>query len=353
MQRPATGAGVKLAALAQWAGVELRGDPELHVDRVATLESAGSGAVSFFANPRYGRQLAATRATAVIVAPDALDACPVAALVTPNPYLVFARVTRYFNPEPSPQPGVHPSACVADGAELGEGVAIAARAVIEPGARLGARVCVGAGAYIGADAVVGADSRIAPNAVVGARARLGERVILHSGVVIGADGFGFASDGECWEKVPQIGSVQIGNDVEVGANTAIDRGALGDTVIEDGVKLDNLIQVGHNARIGAHTVVAACTAIAGSTSIGRGCMIAGAVAIAGHLSIADGVTVTGMTTVSRSIAQKGVYSGGTQMAENAVWRKSAVRFNQLDDMFRRLRRLEQELAALKGPTDQE
>ncbi len=343
-----------LGELAQWAGAELHGDPHAVVTRVATLGEAGPGSVSFFANARYRGQLKATRATAVVVAPDAVGDCPVAALVAKNPYLIFARITRRLNPEAVPAPGVAGSAVVHPDAKLGENVSIGECAVIDHGAQLGDRVRIGAGAYIGPGARIGDDSRIGARVVVADGVIIGARAVIHPGAVLGADGFGFANNSGRWEKVPQIGTVRLGDDVDIGANTTIDRGALGDTVIGDGVKIDNLVQVAHNVQIGAHTAIAGCVGISGSSKIGKHCMIGGGVGLAGHLEIADGVTVTGMTLVSRSIREPGsVYSGGMHMAPAPAWRKNAVRFGQLDDMYRRLRELERELAALKGADGKE
>ncbi len=341
-------AGFRLGDLAQWAGVELRGDPEIRVTGVATIEGAGPRDVTFLANPRYRRFLASTRAAAVVLHPDEADGCPTAALLSTNPYLLFARIVAYMCPPPATEPGVHPTAWVDPTASLGEGVSIGPQAVIHRGARIGAGTSIGSGAVVEADAAIGRDCRIGTNVTIGARVVIGDRVVIHPGAVLGADGFGFANDNGRWVKVPQVGGVRIGDDVEIGANTTIDRGALGDTVVEEGVKLDNQIQIGHNVRIGAHTAIAGATAIAGSTTIGKRCTIAGAVGFAGHLHIADGTVITGMTAVSRSINKAGIYSSGTQMVDNHTWRKSAVRFNQLDEMYRRLRELETELADLKA-----
>ncbi|NLO80411.1 MAG: UDP-3-O-(3-hydroxymyristoyl)glucosamine N-acyltransferase [Xanthomonadaceae bacterium] len=340
--------GYSLGELSRLTGAKLVGDANLRVQRVATLADAAPGSISFLANRRYRRYLSSTRATAVILAPVDLDDCPTAALVTDNPYLVFAKVAQLLAPPEQPQAGIHETAVVHPEARLGEGVSIGPYVVIEAHAQLEDRVAVGAGSYIGSHARIGADSRIAPLVSIGARVVIGARAIIHSGAVIGADGFGFANDRGRWVKVPQLGSVRLGDDVEVGANTCIDRGALGDTIIEDGVKIDNLVQVGHNVRIGAGTAVAGLTAFAGSSTIGRHCMIGGSSAIAGHLTIADNVTITGMTGVSRSIREPGVYSASPLMQPYQEWRKNTVRSGQLDAMYRRLRDLEAELAEMKA-----
>lgn len=343
--------GISLGELARQTGAELSGDPTLVVDHVATLEHAAQGAISFLANPRYRRFLADTRATAVVLAPDEREGFQGAALVTSNPYLVFARIAQLLLREDAQEsPGVHPTAQIHPHAELAGDVSVGAHAVIEARASLGTGVRIGAGVVIGRGAVIGDHSRIAANVTIADSVVVGARAILHAGVVLGADGFGFANDRGVWVKVPQTGTVRLGDDVEIGANSCIDRGALGDTIIGDGVKIDNLVQVGHNVRIGAHTAIAGCVAIAGSTTIGKHCLIGGAVGIAGHLTIADGVTVTAMTGVSRGIRKQGVYSGSTLMQPSQEWRKNLVRSGQLDDMYRRLRDLERELAEMKEKT---
>jgi UDP-3-O-[3-hydroxymyristoyl] glucosamine N-acyltransferase len=341
-------AGLSLGELARRTGAELIGDPAVVVDHVATLEEAGPGAVSFLANPRYRRFLDRTRATAVVVSPDDRSACPAAALVAANPYLVFARVAQMLMAGEPPAPGIHETAFVHPQAAVAGDASVGPCAVIDAGARIGRGVSIGAGTVVGRNALIGDYSRIAANVTIADAVVVGAGVILHGGVVLGADGFGFANDQGQWVKIPQSGSVRIGDDVEIGANSCVDRGALGDTVIETGVKIDNLVQVAHNVRIGAHTAIAGCAAIAGSTTIGCRCMIGGAVTIAGHLSIADNVTITGMTAVTRSIRESGVYSGSPPMLPNRDWRKNAVRFGYLDDMYRRLRQLEAELADMKA-----
>lgn len=342
-----------LGELARHVGAELVGDAAIVVDHVATLEDAGSGAISFLANTRYRKYLTDTGASAVVVSPDAKADCPVAALVNPNPYLAFARIAQLLAPTEPPEPGIHPTAVVHSQAQIASDVTIGPYAVVGEQARIGRGTVIGAGTVIGKAAVVGEQCQLAANVTVGDRVVIGARVILHGGVVLGADGFGFANDRGTWVKVPQIGTVRIGDDVEIGANSCVDRGALGDTVIDNGVKIDNLCQVGHNTRIGAHTAVASSTAIAGSAIIGCRCMIGGAVAIAGHLSIVDDVVITGMTGVSHSIRERGVYSGSPLMLPNREWRRNTVRSGQLDDMHRRLRSLETELADIKARLEKE
>jgi UDP-3-O-[3-hydroxymyristoyl] glucosamine N-acyltransferase len=345
--------GFSLGELAERTGAELSGDPAVVVDHAATLEVAGPGAVSFLANPRYRRFLATTGASVVVLSAADREGCPTAALITPNPYLVFARIAQLLVPEPAPVPGVHPTAVVDPQATLAADASVGPHAVIGAGTAIGAGTMVGAGTVLGRDVVVGERCRIAANVTIADGVVVGSRVILHGGVVLGADGFGFANDRGVWVKVPQIGTVRIGDDVEIGANSCVDRGAIGDTVVETGVKIDNLVQIGHNVRVGSHTAIAACAAIAGSTTVGSRCMIGGAVAIAGHLSIADDVVITGMTAVSRSIRERGVYSGSPQMLPNHDWRRNTVRFGHLDDMHRRLRELEAELADMKARLDKQ
>lgn len=331
-----------LGELAVRHGLELRGDPDARVARVGTLQGAGPDAVSFLANPRYRRFLATTRAGAVVIEPALADQCAVPVLVTANPYAAYARIAADLHPAPQFTPGISPAAHVAADAEVAADAGVAPGAVIEPGARIGAGAWIGPNSVVGAGAEVGPGSRLVANVTLCHGVRLGARVLVHPGAVIGADGFGIAREPAQWIKVPQVGSVVIGDDVEIGANTTIDRGAIEDTVIEEGVKLDNQIQVGHNVRIGAHTVVAGCAGISGSTTIGRNCMIAGAVGIAGHLEIADGVVVTGLSMVSHSIPEPGVYSGALPLDEAARWRRNAARFRQLDKLAKRVAQIERD-----------
>lgn len=339
-----------LGELAVAVGCTLRGDPDTPVERVGTLAHAGPGAVAFLANPRYASQLAHTRATAVVLAPEHADDCPVPALISSNPYAAYARIAALLHPPPAPVPGVDPRAAVADDAWIAPSAHVGPCAVVEAGARIDEHAVVGPGCVVGAGAVVGVGTRLAANVTIGHGVTIGARTLIHSGAVIGADGFGFARDPEGWVKVPQVGSVRIGDDVEIGACTTIDRGAIEDTVIEDGVKLDNNIQVAHNVRIGAHTIIAACTGISGSTVIGKRCMIAGAVGFVGHLEIADDVVITGQTMVNRSITEPGVYSSALPMDEAKRWRRNSARFRHLDELARRLKAVETRLG-IKGGKD--
>lgn len=335
--------GATLGELATLTGAELRGSADLVVDCVAPLQSATKGAISFLANPRYRRLLADTQAEAVIAPPSAAGDFRGALLISENPYLTFAQVAKRLNPPPGAVAGVHPSAVIDATASIAATAEVGPQACIGANAVIGERVIIGAGAIVGPRVVIGAETRLHPSVTVLDDCQLGERVVLHSGVIIGADGFGFAKDGERWVDVPQLGRVLIGDDVSVGANTTIDRGSQDDTVIEQGVKIDNLVQIAHNVRIGAHTAIAAGTGISGSTKIGRCCTIAGQVGFAGHLEIADHCTFTGKAMVIGSVQEPGVYSSGIPAMPWRDWRRTAVRVRQLDRLVQRVEQLEKRL----------
>jgi UDP-3-O-[3-hydroxymyristoyl] glucosamine N-acyltransferase len=330
---------ITLGELAIRFGCTLKGEPKVEVDSVATLENASQRAVSFLANPKYRRYLAATHAAAVVLEPRFAEECPVAALIAPNAYAIYARIAALLHPAPSWPPGIDSGAVIGEHTRIAPSASIAAATVIENDVIIGERTRIGPGSVVMAGSSIGNDTCLTANVTLCRGVRIGDRVLLHPGVVIGADGFGLAAERGAWVKVPQVGSVRIGDDVEVGANTTIDRGAIEDTIVEEGVKLDNQIQIGHNVRIGAHTAIAGCTGISGSTSIGRNCMIAGMVGIAGHLSICDGVVVTGRTMVSRSINTPGVYSGGLPADEARRWRRNTARFRHLDELAKRVETL--------------
>jgi UDP-3-O-[3-hydroxymyristoyl] glucosamine N-acyltransferase len=317
---------VTIADILAHLGGECAGDAALVIDRIATLDAATPSSIGFLANPRYRAHLATTRAGCVIVGPALRDeaAARGAAIVTPDPYLYYARLSQWWlaRLRPADQRGVHPSAVVD------------ASAIIDPSASIGPLACIGAGASIGAE------TRIGARVVVAHGCHIGERCILHPGAVIGADGFGFAPTQGRWEKIEQLGGVRIGNDVEIGANTCIDRGAIDDTVIEDGVKLDNLVQIGHNVRIGAHTAMAGCAGVAGSARIGAHCTLGGGAMVLGHLDLADHVHVSAATTITRSIREPGQYSGVFPFDDNAAWEKNAATLRQLHALRDRLRALE-------------
>jgi UDP-3-O-[3-hydroxymyristoyl] glucosamine N-acyltransferase len=335
---------ISLGEIAARYGCELHGDPDAHVSHVATLSGAGSDAVSFLANKMYRQQLETTDAAAVILSAEYVDACPTAALVSPNPYAVYARVATDLHPPFALVPGVDALASVGEGCTIADSCQVAAGAVIEDGATLGDRASIGPNSVVGRDAQIGDDTRLMANVTVYHGVHIGRRCLLHSGAVIGADGFGIAQDEGGWTKVPQLGGVDIADDVEIGANTTIDRGAIDDTVICAGVKLDNQIQVAHNVTIGAHTAIAALVGISGSTTIGAGCMIGGASLIAGHISICDHVMLAAGTGVAGSIDKPGTYGGFPANADEiGRWRKNVIRYSQLDEMARRLRKVEKRL----------
>ena len=311
-------------------GLALRGEPTLRVARVATLSRAAAGSLSFLANPRYRKQMESTHATAVLVGPENAADCPVAALIDPNPYLAYARIAGLLHPAAPFTAGVHPSAVVSPTARLAASASVGPMAVIEDEAEVGERVFIGPGCIVQRGARVADDSHLIARVTLYPRVRIGRRCILHAGAVVGADGFGFAANAGVWEKVPQVGGVLIGDDVEIGANTTIDRGAIDDTVVEHGVKLDNQIQVGHNVTIGAHSAIAGCVGISGSTTIGQRCMIGGGVGIAGHLTLADDVVVTGCSLVSASIKHAGSYSSGMPAVETRLWRRMVAHLRRLD-----------------------
>jgi UDP-3-O-[3-hydroxymyristoyl] glucosamine N-acyltransferase len=319
-----------LGELAVRFGLTLRGEPGIVVRGVATLSRAEPGTLSFFANSRYRKLLETTRASVVVVNAEDEPHCPVPALIHPNPYLAYARIASLMHPEPKVDAGIHPSAVVGTRAQVAASASVGPLVVIEDGACIGERVAIGPGCIVQKGARIGADSVLVSRVNLYPGVTLGERCILHAGAVVGADGFGFAANAGSWVKVPQVGGVRVGDDVEIGANTTIDRGAIDDTVVENGVKLDNQIQVGHNVVIGAHTAIAACTGISGSTVIGRRCMIGGMVGFAGHLTIADDVVVTGCSLVSASIKQAGSYSSGMPTVETRLWRRMVAHLRRLD-----------------------
>lgn len=341
---------LSLREIADRVGGQSSGDPGYRITGLATLKSAGCGQLSFFANARYLAQLKASNAGAVLVRSEFLDAVPHHAILVDDPYLAFARISQLFDWRDAAQPGVHPSAVIGAGTEVDSLAEIGPHAVIGDGTTIGPGAVIGAGCRIGARCRVGANSRLEAGVILYADVRIGERCLVHSGAILGADGFGFAPNGRHWEKICQLGGVVIGDDVEIGAGTTIDRGALDDTLIGNGVKLDNQIQVAHNVQVGADTAIAGCTAIAGSTKIGERCTIAGLSGITGHLSIADGTHITAMSLVSKTINRPGAYSSGTGLQPHQSWKRNVVRFKQLDELARRVAKLEQiiELNSTEG-----
>ncbi|MGI9265578.1 MAG: UDP-3-O-(3-hydroxymyristoyl)glucosamine N-acyltransferase [Gammaproteobacteria bacterium] len=335
--------GTTLGELASRFDCIVDGDPDKRVRTVGTLSGAGSDAVAFLANPHYRQQLASTKAAAVIIAPGDSDACPVSSLIHSNPYFAYAQIAEFLCPQSRYAPGISERALVDPSAKLAEDVFIGAFSNIGENVVIGPRSVIGPGCSVAAESQLGSDCELVSGVTICQGTRIGSRVILQPGVVVGSDGFGLARSESVWRKVPQLGAVVLGDDVEIGANTTIDRGSIENTVIGNGVKLDNQIQVGHNVVIGEHTVIAGCVGISGSSTIGRRCMIAGQVGIAGHLEIADDVVVTGQTVVGRSITKAGVYSGALAMEETQLWKRNAARFRGLDDMAKRLKKLESDL----------
>ena len=331
----------RLAQLADNVGARLVGDPEILIDSVCTLRTARVGSISFLSNYLYKRHLVDTKASAVILSADALADCPVAALVTDNPYLAYARIVDLLNPRSAlAQAGIHQTAVVDSKAEIHETVSVGPHCVFEAGCVIAPGVVIGAGCIIGRESRIQEDTRLIARVTVCHGTLIGKRCLIHPGAVIGSDGFGLANDQGTWIKIQQLGCVVIGDDVEIGANTTIDRGALEDTVLENGVKLDNQVQVGHNVRIGNDTAIAGCVGIAGSANIGRHCAIGGAAGLAGHLDIADNVTITGFTRVNSSVKAPGFYTSGTPLQTTREWQKNSARFRHLDEMARKLAAIE-------------
>ena len=337
-----------LGSVVEALGGELVGEASQPITRLAPIASALSTELAFVAQARYAHQIESTQAGALIVPPSLQAAASArgACIVTDDPYLYFARLTQWWRAALAPvsEPRIHPSAVVDPSATLGEGVHIGPFCVIEAGAKVGDGVRMSAHCTVGIGASIGSHSRLAPNVTVGENCHVGQRCIFHAGVVIGADGFGFAPHKGQWIKIEQLGAVRIGNDVEIGANTCIDRGALDDTVIEDGVKLDNLIQIGHNVHIGAHSAMAGCAGVAGSAVIGAHCTVGGGAIVLGHLTLADGVNISAGTVVTRSINKPGHYTGMFPIDDNASWEKNAASLKQLNRLRERLKAAEQAIA---------
>ncbi|MBC2678689.1 MULTISPECIES: UDP-3-O-(3-hydroxymyristoyl)glucosamine N-acyltransferase [Pseudomonas] len=339
-------ATMKLGQLAEFLGATVSGDPEKIITGLATLQEAGPAQLSFLANPQYRKFLPDSHAGAVLLKAADAEGFQGDALIVPDPYLAYARISHLFDPKPRASAGVHPTAVIADDAQVDAAASVGPFAVIESGARIAAGVTVGAHCFIGARCEIGEGGWLAPRVTLYHDVRIGKRVVIQSGAVLGGEGFGFANEKGVWQKIAQIGGVSIGDDCEIGVNTAVDRGALADTLIGNGVKLDNQIQIAHNVQIGDNTAMAACVGISGSSKIGKNCMLAGGVGLVGHIEICDGVFITGMTMVTHSITEPGAYSSGTAMQPAAEWRKSAARLRQLDDMARRLKQVEKRVEAV-------
>ena len=332
--------GFTLSELAIKINCDIEGNGDTIITSLGTVENAKAGQICFIANKQYVKYLAKTSASAAIVSPELLEQCGVSALVTKDPYGAYAKLSLLFDDAPSSTPGISPQASISDEVTIAGSASVAAMAVIESGAVIGDGVIIGAGCYIGENTTVGANSKLYPNVSVYHNVRIGSACLLHSGAVIGSDGFGFAPTASGWQRIAQVGSVVIGDRVSIGANTTIDRGAIDDTVIGDDVIVDNQVQIAHNVVIGSKTAIAGASAIAGSTTIGQRCIIAGGVGIVGHIEIADEVTVTARTLVTKSIVEKGSYSAGTPLMPTVEWRKAASVFKRLRSLLSRVDALE-------------
>lgn len=348
-----TNTSLTLGEVADRLGLECRGDRTRVLTGLATLTSADASHISFLANSKYRKFLQETRAGAVIVAPALADDCLVDCLLATDSYHAYARLSQLFDNAPRLPIGVHPTAVVASSARIDPSAAIGPLCVIGENAEIGAHVSIGAGSIVGPDCVIGARSTLHPRVTVLHAVKMGAGCAVHSGAVIGGDGFGFAPitagerKGE-WERIAQLGSVRLGRNVSIGSNTAVDRGAMEDTVLADNVIVDNLVQIGHNVQVGEGTAIAGSVGIAGSTSIGAHCMIGGGAGIAGHLTICDGVQIQGRARIIGSIDKPGSYNSGTGMMEVREWRRNAVRFGQLDDLYKRVLELEKQIKTLSG-----
>jgi len=337
----------KLGDLAQYIGAELIGDANCTIERVATLGNARSGDITFITNARFKNLLPVTNASAVIISDQYRSLLKTNGIVVSDPYVAYAKIATLLHASVTSRQGIHASSSVGSGCKIATTAWVGPNCVIDSGVTLGEHTYIGPGTVIEKDAAIGDACYVVANVTICHGVVMGDRVILHPGVVVGSDGFGLANENGEWVKIPQVGTVRIGNDVEIGANTTIDRGTIDDTVIGDGVKIDNLVQVAHNVQIGAHTAIAGCAGIAGSAKIGSYCQLGGGVGVVGHLEIADHVQVTGMSKVSSSITEPGVYASGTPLQPFQKWQRNAVRVKQLDDMARRLKALEEKINQLK------
>lgn len=332
-----------LKQLADYLGASHRGDDNLQISSVASLADAQTGDICFVGSDKYLKALNTSTASAVIIREDLLEATTLAAIIVDNPRAAYARLVSYLYPEVKPAAGIHPTAVIDPSATVADSASIAAQVVIEAGAVIAEDVRIDAGCFVGRDSRIGRGTHLYPNVTIYHQCKLGEYCIMHASSVVGSDGFGFEYDQGEWIKIPQIGGVVIGNAVEIGACSVVDRGALQDTVIEDGVKLDNHVQIAHNVHVGAHTVMSRGVGIAGSTRIGKHCLFAGMTGVKDHIEIVDNVTVTAMSMVSKSLTEAGSYSSNTPIDETRNWRKNSARFRQLDEMARRIRQLEKQI----------
>lgn len=336
----------KLSALISDVAEEviLRGDPDCLITGISPIQDSITGHITFLSNSLYRKYLLNTKASAVILSKEDAEHCPVTAVISTNPYFVYAKIAGYFVEENDVGKKIHETAVVGEECEIDPTASVGPHCVLGKKVKLAAHTILGPGCVLGDYVQVGAYTRLDAKVILYHRVKIGNRTRIASGVVIGSDGFGFANKDHVWHKVPQLGSVEIGNDVDIGANTTIDRGAVGNTIVEDGVKLDNLIQIGHNVQIGENTIIAGCVAISGSTHIGKNCMIGGATCFAGHITISDHTMITGMTAVTKSIRDPGIYSSGIVGAvPNHEFRKNNARFHRLENLIQRVKALESKL----------
>jgi UDP-3-O-[3-hydroxymyristoyl] glucosamine N-acyltransferase len=332
-----------LAQIAQHIGAELVGESSITINKIATLSDAQSNELSFIVDAKYLPEAKLCQASAIIVHPKMADQLMGNKLIHANPYLGYAKAAELFKYKPDCSPGIHPTAVIGQNCQIDPSVAVGPYVVVGDRCIIGANTKILAGTIIGDDCTVGANCELKARVTFYADVKIGDDCIIHSGAVIGADGFGNAKEGEAWYKIPQLGGVRIDNDVEIGANTTIDRGAIGHTMIKRGVRIDNLVQIAHNVEVGAYTAIAACTGIAGSTKIGEHCLFAGMVGVNGHITIGDRVVFTGMTMVTRSIAEPGIYSSGTGLFKNSEWRRIVVGIRNLSELSSRVNELEKKL----------
>lgn len=337
----------KLSELTAGLDVTIKGDPDCLITGVCLIQESQPGKIAFLTNSLYRKYLEGNQASAIILSENDAADCPVSAVISRNPHYTYAKIAAFFQEQADAVPGVHASAVIGTNSEIDPAASIGPHCVLGKNVRVGAHAVIGAGCYIGDGAEIGEGAMLDPRVTIYHQVKIGKRSRIASGAVIGSEGFGFANQKGSWHKVAQLGTVDIGDDVDIGANTTIDRGAVGDTVIENGAKLDNLIQVGHNVRIGANTIIAGCVGIAGSTVIGRNCMIGGKTGIAGHLKIADNVMINGGTDVTKSINEPGLYCSGLMgLVTNLEFRKNSARFNRLENLMQKVKTIESAVKTL-------
>jgi UDP-3-O-[3-hydroxymyristoyl] glucosamine N-acyltransferase len=330
-----------LTELTQGLEVTIKGDPDCLISGICTINRSEVGCITFLMNPLYKKYLPTTQASAVIISPEDMDECPVNAIISSDPYYTYSQIAIYFDDKPTVEPGIHPSAVIGKQCRIHPSASIGANCVIADNVTIAANATIAPGCVIGEFSEIGENTNLHANVTLYHKVKIGNRVIISSGTVIGSDGFGIAKHKGVWHKVPQLGCVVIENDVEIGASCTIDRGAIDNTIIKQGAKLDNLIQIGHNVHIGKNTAIAGCTGVSGSTTIGDNCLVGGSVGFAGHITIADNVAITGMTAVSKSIRDPGVYSSGVGgVMTNLEWRKNSARLHRLDQLMERVKLLE-------------